>query len=138
MKGIIVLKRTVFEIIVNPSRSTMSIQSRNWNEVAESYRRMVESGWDIEPLLRLIEQIAASPYSQGIYATTSMATLCIAQTSQFEMYQNTLRIDFEQERFVFSYRESPYINKAWNKECGRDEGFSTFEHIMRRLKWFLN
>lgn len=116
----------------------MSIKSRDWNEIAESYHRLVEYGWDIEPLLRFVEQIAASPYSQGVYATTSMASLCIAQTPRFEMDQNMLRVDYEQERFIFSYRESPYISKAWNKECSKDEGFSTFEHTMRRLKWFLN
>ncbi len=89
-------------------------------------------------MVRLVEEIAASRYVHGVYATTSMATLYIAQTPEFEMHQNTIRIDFEQERFIFTYSESPYINKTWKKECGRDEGFSTFEHMMSRLKWFLN
>jgi hypothetical protein len=116
----------------------MSIKSRDWNEIAESYRRLVKHGWDIQPLLRLVEEIIASGYVHGIYATTSMATLCIAQTPEFEMNQNMLRVDFERGRFFFSYHESLRINKAWKKECGRDEGFSTFEHVMNRLKWFLD
>jgi hypothetical protein len=49
-----------------------------------------------------------------------------------------LRLDFANGRFTFSYSESPYARKEWRKECGQDEGFSTFEHMMSRLNWFLN
>ena len=116
----------------------MSIKSRSWGEIAGFYRGLVEQhGWDMQPMLRLVEDIAASRYARGAYAATSHATLCLALHPEFEMYQNTLRIDFEQGRFIFSYSESPYL-KAWKKECDRAEAFSTFEHVMRRLKWFLN
>jgi len=48
-----------------------------------------------------------------------------------------LSIEFSGNRFIFRYRESAYVRKVWEKACGRDEGFDSFEHVMQRLKWFL-
>ena len=89
-------------------------------------------------MLRLVENISASRYAHGLYGITSMFTLCLSQHPDFEYGQNMLRVDFADDRFTFSYSESAYSRREWQKECGRDEGFRTFEHVMSRLKWFLN
>lgn len=115
------------------------MQSQEWSKIAEFYRHLNEaSGWDMLPMVHLVEEIATSPYADGIYAATSMHTLCLSQHQEFESDRNMLRVEFGEGRFIFIYRESPYARKEWKKECGRDEGFSTFEHVMRRLKWFLS
>jgi hypothetical protein len=114
------------------------IKTRPWNEIAEHYRGLVENNWDMDPMLNLVEEIACSRFADGVFAVTSMATLCIAQTREFEFDRNVLRVDFARGRFCFSYRESPYESKSWNKECGPDEGYSTFEHVVGRLRWFTN
>src|SRR5205085_8327586 len=106
------------------------INSIPWRDIAKTYRSLVENNWDMQPMLGLVEELAASRYADGIFATTSMATLCVAQTRTFELNKNMLRVDFESGRFVFSYHESPYKDKSWKKECGRGEGFSTFEHVV--------
>lgn len=85
-----------------------------------------------------IEQVSRSRYAHGIYATTSMFYLWVSQNPEFEIDKNMLRIEFENDRFLFRYKESPYSNKEWKKECDKYSGFNTFEHIMKRLKWFLN
>jgi hypothetical protein len=112
----------------------MIIPTKQWNTIAKFYS---SPDWDMLPMLKLVEEIAASSYAQGIYGATSMYTLLISQHQDFELDQNTLRVDFIKDNFTFTYRESPFSLENWQKECGQDEGFSTFEHVMRRLKWFL-
>lgn len=85
-----------------------------------------------------VKHISESKYAHGIYATTSMHNLWISQNSEFEIDKNMLRIEFINDTFVFIYKESPYSNKEWRKETDKYNGFITFEHIMKRLKWFLN
>ncbi len=116
----------------------MNVKSQTWDKIADFYRDRVEHGMDMLPMLRLVEEIAASRYAHGLHAITSMFTLCLSQHPDFEYGHNMLRIDFADGRFVFRYSESPYARKEWQKECGRGEGYATFEHVMGRLKWFLN
>lgn len=126
------------------------MRSRPWSEIVEFYRDLTEQhGWDMQPMVRLTETIATSRYATGVYPATSLATLFMAQHPEFEKDQNTLQVDFEEGRFIFVYSESPSfsdgtprttptLSTPWNKECGRDAAFRTFEHVMRRLKWFVN
>jgi hypothetical protein len=116
----------------------MNVKSQTWEKIAAFYRERVEDGMDMLPMLHLVDDITASRYAHGLYAITSMHTLCLSQHPGFEYGQNMLRVDFADDRFIFGYSESPYTRKEWQKECGRDEGFSTFEHVMERLRWFLN
>ncbi len=89
-------------------------------------------------MAELVGQIAGSEYARGIYAATSVSALCISQNSEFEFDRNMLRINFAEDKFIFSYKESPYSGKEWKKECDAKSGFSTFEHVMKRLKWFMS
>jgi hypothetical protein len=117
---------------------TMSLESRSWSEITEFYRNLVENhGWDMSPMLSLVEEIATSAYIHGIQATTSHATLCIWQYPEIEFDKNTIRIDFDNGHFIFRYRESPYASKEWRKVCEREEGFITFEYVISKLRWFL-
>ena len=112
----------------------MIILTKQWSKIAEFYS---SPDWDMLPMVKLVEEIVASSYAQEIYGATSMHTLLISQHQEFELDRNMLRVDFIKDRFTFTYRESPFSLEDWQKECRRDEGFSTFEHVMRRLKWFL-
>ncbi len=71
----------------------MNVKSQSWKEIADFYRGMVEHGLDMLPMLRLVEEIAASPYAHGLYPITSMFTLCLSQHPDFEYGQNMLRVD---------------------------------------------
>jgi hypothetical protein len=116
-----------------------SVKSRSWRELARFYRGLIEEhGWNLWPMLRLVEAIAASRYAQGVYAATSLAVLYLSQHSEFEFEQNTVRVEFANGGFAFRYRESPYDSKEWKKECEADEGFATFEHVMKKLRWFID
>ncbi len=113
------------------------VKGRPWPGISDTYRRLIEHNWDMQPMLSLVNSIAASRYADGIFAVTSLSTLCVGQTPEFEMDRHCLRVDFKNDRFVFRYIESSFRGAAWQKECGRNEGFSTFEHVIGRLKWFI-
>lgn len=112
-------------------------KSKSWSEIISFYRNLNEvHGWNIQPMVQLVEAINSSHYANGIFALTSHAKLCISQ-SKVDFERNLLTIEFIDERFIFIYRESIYSNE-WVKESDAQSGFNTFEHIMKRLKWFLN
>lgn len=115
------------------------VKSRSWSALTKFYRDLVEKyGWDVQPMLQLVEAIAASHYAQGLYGITSHSTLCLSQHAEFEFDRNMLRVEFENGRFYFRYIETPYSLKEWKKECAPDEGFATFEHVLKKLKWFMD
>jgi hypothetical protein len=116
-----------------PNYKRFLVKGRDWREIIEFYKKL-----DLRPMTKLAEEIASSKYAHGIFATTSLSTLCVSQNQEFEFDRNMLRIIFSDNKFVFNYKESPHSKNEWTKECENNEGFSTFEHIMKRLKWFLD
>lgn len=119
-------------------RTGTIVRSQSWDSITAFYRERVECGLDLLPMQLLVERIAASGYARGVYAATSMFALCVAQHPQFEYRREMLRVEFEGGRFIFGYSESPYHLKEWRKECGREGGFGTFEHVVARLRWFMH
>lgn len=114
------------------------MQSRSWNDIIKFYRELNDVyGWNIKPMVSLVEEITSSRYAHGIFPFTSHDTLCISQNSQVDIDPNLLLINFIGSRFIFKYRESVYAKNPWIKECNNENGFATFEHTMKTLKWFL-
>jgi hypothetical protein len=111
------------------------MKGREWIEIVKFYQLL--DGSSMLPMAKLVEEIAASTYAQGLYGATSMFTLCISQHQEFEYDRNVLRIDFVKGYFIFTYKESPFASKDWDKECEQNDGFKTFEHVIGCLKWFL-
>lgn len=113
-------------------------ESSDWIDVVKFYRELNDiHGWNIQPMIRLVEQIASSRYAFGIRPFTSHDTLCISQYSRVNFDRNLLLIDYFDNRFTFAYREELYAKK-WIKKCDTENGFATFEYVMAKLKWFLN
>jgi hypothetical protein len=120
-----------------PSHNILAIDT--WNRAAEFYQALVLTGHDLSPMVQIIENVAASQYAEGIYGTTSMVTLCISQHQEINWNRGeVLRVDLLNDRFIFTYKETPLSSTEWKKECESNYSFSTFEHVMRRLKWFVD
>ena len=71
------------------------VKSRPWEEIAEKYRSLSETHAGFRSMQNLVEQIVASKYSRGLFAVTSMHTLLIAQTPEFDWDKEVLRISLE-------------------------------------------
>lgn len=117
---------------------TFLVKSRSWEEIIKFYEnRILDNGWNLSPMTDLIKYIAEN-YSFGIYGTTSMHTLCLAQTEKLSLNENVLKVNFIGDKFEFVYidpkkREST----GWKKLCNVGEEVATFEHILSRLKWII-
>jgi hypothetical protein len=116
------------------------VKSRRWATIAKFYEELVEEHGhrQFEPMLRLVQGIVGSRYAEGLHGATSHATLLIAQTPEFDPVREVLHIDFADGTFRFKFVEGPYVEREWSKSCGPNEGFSTLEHLLVRLKkWFV-
>lgn len=116
-------------------RNTVSdpVKSHAWESIKKHYKNL--DGF--QPMLNLVEYILEN-YSYGIYGLTSMHTLCLSQTDRINLENNILKVDFIQRSFEFEYLDVRYRKgTSWKKKCDVDEAIETFEHVMKRLKWFI-
>jgi hypothetical protein len=93
-------------------------------------------------MLKLVEQIAASDYSYGLYASTSMTTLVIAQTPEIDMEKEVLRVTFDAKEgvLIFDFQETcSQLPKYqhWIRKCSPEEGFSQLVAFLRLKRWFV-
>ena len=68
-------------------------------------------------MLRLVEQVSASGYAVGLFAYTSMFTLCMSHTHTIRRCHEELRITFDPigREFHFEYCV-PSFREAWAVE----------------------
>ena len=90
----------------------------------------------------LVEEIAVSKYSTGLFASTSMHTLLIAQTPEFDWEKEILRVslDILNGDLVFDFQETgsnlPKY-QHWIRRCPPEEAFSRLERFLTLKKWFV-
>ena len=119
------------------------VKSRPWAEIAELYRSLSEKHDAFRSMQNLVEQIAASRYSAGLFAATSMHTLLIAQTPEFDWDKEILRVslDVHSNELVFDFQETNSNHpkyQHWIRRCPPEEGFSRLERFLTLKKWFVN
>jgi hypothetical protein len=114
------------------------VNAHPWPEIADFFRGIVQSGggW-AQPLVDLVEQVAASPHAAGLHAITSMHTLLVAGGNPFLTGCEVLRIDYDADRgeFRFEYVEQPHVHTRWSKHCPPEEAFGALEHLARMKGW---
>ena len=118
----------------------LTVETRSWPEIVEFYRRLVtDSGCESCPMLELVESLASSPYSAGLFPATSLARLCMARTRTIRWAHAMLAVEYDPvgERFVFEYFETASNPKPWVTTCAAAEGWERIERLLRkRLRWF--
>lgn len=109
-----------------------------WPEIAAFFRWIVQTGgaW-LAPMLELTERIAASPEGERIWAITSMHTLLVSNTPEFETAAEVLRIDYDPRagEFAFEYVEQPNVGTRWRRRCPPAEAFSTLQRFIHLKGW---
>jgi hypothetical protein len=113
-----------------------------WLEIAEFYRSLTDKHPAFYPMQKLVEQIASSKYASSLYASTSMHTLWIAQTAEFDAEKEVLRVslDIKKGVLVFDFQETASAlpkYQHWTRQCLPEEGFSRLEGFLRLKKWFV-
>ncbi|HEX8692923.1 MAG TPA: hypothetical protein VF746_10915 [Longimicrobium sp.] len=118
----------------------LTIEARPWPEIAAFYRGIPWAG----AMADLAERIAASEYAPGLFGATSMHTLLVAQTPEFERDAGVLRVEPVVEsteppklRLRFEFVEQPGVERRWTRECAPEEGFATFLRFLQLQRWFV-
>jgi hypothetical protein len=119
----------------------IEIEPKSWPEIAEFYRTLIsEDGWKIQPMLRLVEQIAVSEYAAGMFPYTSMSTLCIAHSHRVRRFREELQITYDPigRQFHFEYWSDPFVRSGpWRRTCNESDGFAILERcLLKRIRWF--
>jgi hypothetical protein len=139
-----VTKRRRLESLSGPSNAgyMLIVKRRPWTEIAELYRSLSEQHVAFRSMQNLVEQISASKYATGLFAATSMHTLLIAQTPEFDWDEEILRVslDVHTRALVFDFQETgsnlPKY-QHWIRRCPPEEGFSRLERFLALKKWFV-
>jgi hypothetical protein len=118
----------------------LTVETRSWPEIVRFYRELVaDSGWNLGPMLALVEFIASSPYAAALFPATSLARLCVARTRTIRWGHEMPTVEYDPigECFVFKYFEASPNPQPWVTSCPRAEGQSRFERLLKkRLRWF--
>jgi hypothetical protein len=115
--------------------SPMIYKTSPWSNTAKFYRSRTE----FAPMLHLVEQIIASPYAYGLHANTSMWTLQIVQTPEYDPDGEILRVQYNPvlREFTFELQETASTKyKRWSRKCSVDNAFQTLERFLKLKKWF--
>lgn len=110
-----------------------------WEEITEFFRWIVDGGgaW-ARPMLEFVEQIERSPHRDRLHAITSMHTLIVSNTPEFDMGSEVLRVDLDMEGgLLFEYVEQPYAERRWRKRVAPHEALGALEHLARMKGWFI-
>jgi hypothetical protein len=118
------------------------VKSRPWTEITELYRSLSEKHVAFRSMQNLVEQISASKYATGLSAATSVHTLLIAQTPEFDWDKEILRVslDIPTGELVFDFQETGSSlpkYQHWIRHCPPEEGFSRLEGFLALKKWFV-
>ena len=118
------------------------VKHRPWLEIAEFYRSLSDKHPAFYPMQKLVEQISVSKYANSLYASTSMHTLLIAQTAEFDSEKEVLRVSLDVERggLVLDFQETPSTlpkYRHWVRQCLPEEAFSRLEGFLTLKKWFV-
>src|SRR3954469_5111886 len=99
----------------------------------------MDSGWDLGPMLDLVESLASSPYAAGLFPATSLARLCLARTRAIRWGHAMLAVEYDPigKRFCFEYLEASPGVRPWVTSCPAADGRARLERLLKkRLRWF--
>lgn len=112
---------------------------KSWNDIHTYFSGLVESGLPCHSLLKLIEEIRMSTYSEGLFAWTSMNNLCISQ-APIVIYPHDLpclRIStLDNDRLEFRYLDTVIAEKQWHRIVEGADGFARLKSFLTQLHWF--
>ena len=112
--------------------------TKPWKEIHDHYRGLVDAGLPFKCMSKLVGEIEASSYSQGLFAWTSMHDLCVVQTPVNYPYDGPyLRISpLTDGKLEFRYIDTYIKDKQWHRVVEGAEAFARLERFIKHLHWF--
>jgi hypothetical protein len=111
---------------------------RPWNEIRRFYVDLSANTPGLNSMVKLVEQIEASPTLSRLYAWTTMGSLCIAQTPMGDPMDGPyLMISADPDGSVeFRYLDTMTTAKQWHRLAPGELAFSRLEGFADQLHWF--
>ena len=82
-------------------------------------------------MLHLVECLAASPFADELFPTTSMHTLLITDNEQFHHDDNVLFITYDSRKHEFKFEHRTLSGKNDEKICGENEAMQTLSLFLK-------
>lgn len=112
---------------------------RPWEDIQAYFAELVKIGLPCHSLLKLIEEIRQSQYSEGLFAWTSMHNLCISQAPVVIYPHDSpyLRVSsLENDRLEFRYLDTAIEQRQWHRVVEGADGFARLKSFLTQLHWF--
>jgi hypothetical protein len=127
---------------------THNVMTRPWSDIRAFYEKLPRREPGFDSMRNLVEEIIKSRYVSGIYAWTSMHTLCIVQTEVRYPYSGPrLMISPTDDgtpfgrplldgKIAFRYIDTNIKDKQWHRTVEGKDGFARLEKFFYQLHWF--
>ena len=126
------------------------VETEPWLDIVAHYRLNYDAGcWGekYEPMVRLVEAIAASPYAPVLFGRWTspcrgphrQGELDLSRTRLLIKRHQMLAVSYvpEEDWFLFEYYQAALEPKPWATACAASEGFAKLERVLcKRLRWF--
>jgi len=111
---------------------------RSWGEIKEFYEKLVTGGLPVQGMVQLVEHILTSHYAKGLFAWTSMHTLCVAKTPATMRNPGAyLRISpLFNGNVDFRFIDTAIESRQWHRVVSEDEATARLERFFDQLHWF--
>jgi hypothetical protein len=118
---------------------TYKARTSSWPEIVAFYQDLVREHAPMQPMLALVEWLAASRYARSLACTITNEGLSMGPAAEFQRSENELQVRFDPRahRFTFVHIQRPNDPRPWSRDCGADEARNVLERTFhKRLHWF--
>jgi hypothetical protein len=103
-----------------------------WAKIVEHYRTLIEKyHLPYEPMLNLVESLAASPVANELFPHTSMNTLLITDDEQAHHDDNVLIVSYDSKKREFEFEHRTLSHKNDKKICEESEAPQTLSLFLK-------
>lgn len=112
--------------------------ARSWPEIKEFYEKLSNGGLPVQGMVRLVDHILTSQYAEGVFAWTSMQSLCVAKTpATMRDTGPYLKISpLFNGNIDFRFIDTAIESRQWHRVVAEDQAFARLERFFDQLHWF--
>ena len=89
-------------------------------------------------MTRLVDDISKSKYAAALYPSTSMLTLLLGQTAQFDTDRSVVVIESRGDEIYFEFRDSAMRSNNWKRVVDHGEAYAVLIKLIQSKKWLVD
>ena len=110
---------------------------RSWAEIEQHYINLTKNGWDLKPMIELVQHIIKTKISERLFAYTSMDKLVVGIYNPLEWNREVLHIEFDvhSQKWYFMYYPKPNEPIEFERQYDPGAGLDKFDKFIKLKKW---